>query len=107
LKFWKFHDDNPHFFDTNFYDLRHEFSLIISVLKDLSEGKGQRAIQRIHGVSLITQRDWIVKVAQHVSLISDYLEQDMHLERVQIDEFWSFILKKKRSLPCKKREKLS
>jgi hypothetical protein len=69
--------------------------LIISVLKDLSEGKGQRAIQRTHGVSLITHRHWIIKVASHVSVISDYLEQDMHLERVQIDEFWSFILKKR------------
>jgi hypothetical protein len=80
---------------TFFFDLRHDFSLIISVLKDLSEGKGQRAIQRTLGVSLITQRQWITKAAEHVSLISDYLEQDMHLERVQIDEFWSFIFKKR------------
>lgn len=76
---------------TFFFDLRHDFSLIINVLKDLLEGKGQRAIQRTLGVSLITQRQWITKAADHVWLISDYLEQDTHLERVQIDEFWSFI----------------
>jgi hypothetical protein len=92
---------------TFFYDLRHDFSLILSVLKDLSEGKGQRAIQRTHGISLITQRAWIIKVAEHVSLISDYLEQDMHLERVQIDEFWSFILKKRDVYLSRKAGKLS
>lgn len=91
---------------TFFYDLRHNFSLIISVLKDLSEGKGQRAIQRTLGVSLITQRKWITKAAEHVSLISNFLEQDMHLERVQIDEFWSFILKKREVYLARKGGKL-
>jgi len=91
---------------TFFYDLRDDFSLIIKILKDLSEGKGRRAIQRTDGISLITQRNWIVKAAQHLSLISDYLEQDLHLERVQIDEFWSFILKKREVYPTTKRGKL-
>jgi len=91
---------------TFFYDLRHEFSLIISVLKDLSEGKGQRAIQRTLGVSLITQRQWIAKAAEHVSLISNYLEHDMHLDRIQIDEFWSFILKKRDVYLGRERRKL-
>ena len=67
----------------------------MSVLKDLSEGKGQRAIQRTTGVSLETQKRWLLRAADHVAQISVYLEQDMHLERVQIDEFWSFILKKR------------
>ena len=76
------------------------------MLKDLSEGKGQRAIQRTLGVSLITQRKWITKAAEHVSLISNYLEQDMHLERIQIDEFWSFILKKRETYLARKAGKL-
>jgi transposase-like protein len=80
--------------DTFFYDLRSDKALIISVLKDLSEGKGQRAIERTTGVCLATQRRWLSRAANHVSQISDYLERDMHLDRVQIDEFWSFIFKK-------------
>ena len=75
------------------------------MLKDLLEGKGQRAMQRTHGVSLVTQREWIVKVATHASMISDYLEQDMHLERVQIDEFWSYILKKRETYLARKARK--
>lgn len=80
--------------DTFFYDLRSDKALIISVLKDLSEGKGQRAIERTTGVCLATQRRWLSRAANHVSQISDYLERDLHLDRVQIDEFWSFIFKK-------------
>jgi hypothetical protein len=87
---------------TFFYDLRHDFSLIISVLKDLSEGKGQRTL----GVSLITQRQWVAKAAEHVSLISDYLEKNMHLERMQIDEFWSFIFNKREVYLARKADKL-
>lgn len=73
--------------DTFFYDLRSDKSLIMSVLKDLSEGKRQRAIKRTTGVSLETQKRWLLRAADHVVQISVYLEQDMHLERVQIDEF--------------------
>ena len=83
--------------DTFFYDLCSEKALIISVLKDLSEGKGQRAIERTTGVCLATQRRWLLRAANHVSQISGYLERDIHLDRVQIDEFWSFILKKRES----------
>jgi hypothetical protein len=81
--------------DTFFYDLRSDKKLIISVLKDLSEGKGQRAIERTCGVGLTTQKRWLLRAADHVVPISEYLEKDMHLERVQIDEFWSFIFKKR------------
>jgi hypothetical protein len=81
--------------DTFFYDLRTEKSVVISVLKDLSEGKAQRAIHRTTGVCTATQNRWLIKAANHVETISEYLEKHMHLSRVQIDEFWSFILKKR------------
>lgn len=81
--------------DTFFYGLRSDKSLIIGVLKDLSEGKGHRAIQRTTGVGFETQKRWLLRAASHVDQISSYLERDMHLERIQIDEFWSFIFKKR------------
>lgn len=83
--------------DTFFYDLRSDKKLIISVLKDLSEGKGQRAIERTCGVGLTTQKRWLLRAADHVLPITAHLEKDMHLTRVQIDEFWAFILKKRAS----------
>jgi transposase-like protein len=81
--------------DTFFYDLRSDKKLIISVLKDLSEGKGQRAIERTCGVGLTTQKRWLLRAADHVLPITEYLEKEIHLERVQIDEFWSFVFKKR------------
>lgn len=80
---------------TFFYDLRTDKSVIIRVLKDWSEGKGQRAILRTDGVTLATQKRWLLRAAEHVAPISEYLEREMSLTRVQIDEFWSFILKKR------------
>jgi transposase-like protein len=81
--------------DTFFYGLWSDKSLVISVLKDLSEGKGQRAIERTSGVGLTTRKRWLLPAAEHVLPINEYLEKQMHLDRVQIDEFWSFILKKR------------
>lgn len=91
--------------DTFFYDLRRDKSVIISVLKDLSEGKGQRAIQRTTGVSLSTQKRWILPAAAHGLPISAYLETNMRLERVQIEEFWRFILKKREFYTTRNRGK--
>jgi len=83
--------------DTFFYDLRREKTIIMTVLLDLSEGKGHRAIYRTTKVSPDTQTRWILRASSHVEEINVYLEQEMHLSRVQIDEFWSFIYKKRES----------
>jgi hypothetical protein len=81
--------------DTFFYDLRTDSKLIIRVLLDLSEGQSQRGVQRNTGVTIATQKRWLLRAAEHVDVLSTYLEQEMRLERVQIDEFWSFVLKKR------------
>jgi hypothetical protein len=41
---------------------------------------------------------WIDKAAAHSNEFTAYMQQEMHLEQVQIDEFWSFIRKKRKSL---------
>lgn len=81
--------------DTFFYGLRKPKELIISVLLDLSEGKGNRAIERTHGVRCSTQQQWIIRAGEHLDEVSALLQANMHLTRVQIDEFWSFLLKKR------------
>jgi len=40
---------------------------------------------------------WIEKAAKHSNEFTKYMQQEMHLEQVQIDEFWSFIRKKKKT----------
>jgi hypothetical protein len=79
---------------TFFYHLRTPIDKIIGVLKELSEGKGNRAIERTHGVSRVTQSKWIISASEHMSEINKHLTNNMGLSRLQIDEFWSFIKKK-------------
>jgi len=82
---------------TFFYNLKAPVSLILEVLKLLSEGMGLRAVSRSTGVTTDAISTWVMKAAHHVNEITIYLERDMHLTQCQIDEFWSYILKKSES----------
>ena len=82
---------------TFFYNLKAPVSLILEVLKLLSEGMGLRAVSRSKGVTTDAISAWVLKAAKHVNEVTVYLERDMHLTQCQIDEFWSYILKKSAS----------
>ena len=82
---------------TFFYNLKAPVSLILEVLKLLSEGMGLRAVSRSKGVTTDAISTWILKAADHMNEVTVYLERDMHLTQCQIDEFWSYILKKNES----------
>jgi hypothetical protein len=79
---------------TMFFGLRTDMDKIARVLGLLASGMGVNAVCRENDVTADSLRDWIVLAARHVNEFSAYLERDMHLEQVQIDEFWSFIRKK-------------
>jgi hypothetical protein len=80
---------------TFFYNLKAPVSLALEVLKLLSEGMGLRAVCRSKGVTTDAASAWVLKAAKHVNEVTVYLERDMHLTPCQIDEFWSYIFKKK------------
>jgi len=63
----------------------------------LSEGMGLRAVCRSKGVTPDAASAWVQKAATHINEITVYLERDMPLTQCQIDEFWSYILKKSAS----------
>ena len=81
---------------TFFYNLKAPVPLALEVLKLLSEGMGLRAVCRSKGVTTDAASAWVLKAAKHVNEVTVYLERDMHLTPCQIDEFWSYIFKKKR-----------
>ena len=81
---------------TFFYNLKAPVSLVLEVLKLLSEGMGLRAVCRCKGVTTDAASAWVLKAAEHVNEVTVYLERDMHLSQCQVDEFWSYIFKKKR-----------
>jgi hypothetical protein len=80
---------------TMFFDLRTPIDKIISVLSLLASGIGVNALCRQQEVTSDSLRSWIVLAATHVDAFTAYMQQNMHLEQVQIDEFWSFIRKKR------------
>jgi transposase-like protein len=79
---------------TFFYNLKAPVLLVLEVLRLLSEGMGLRAVCRTKGVTPDAVGSWLLKAAEHVHEVTVYLERAMHLPQCQIDEFWSYILKK-------------
>jgi hypothetical protein len=81
---------------TMFFGLRTPIDKIISVLGLLSSGIGANAIVRETGVTKDSLRAWLVLAANHVNEFTAYIQQNMSFDQVQIDEFWSFIRKKRK-----------
>lgn len=81
---------------TMFFGLRTPVDKIVRVLSLLASGMGQNAVCRQEDVTGDSVRVWIVRASEQVSAFTEYMQWDMKLEQVQIDEFWSFIRKKKR-----------
>jgi hypothetical protein len=80
---------------TMFFGLRTPIDKIIRVLGLIASGLGQNAVCREEDVTGDSVRDWIVLASEQVSAFTAYMQRDMRLEQVQIDEFWSFIRKKR------------
>ena len=92
---------------TMFFDLRTPVDKVIKVLQSLARGMGLRNTCRQENVTAGTVLDWITKAAEHTNEFSEYMQQEMHLEQVQIDEFWSFIRKKRKILQMKRKSYLN
>ena len=80
---------------TMFFGLRTPMDKIINVLGLLASGVGVNAVCREQDVTADSLRSWIVLAANQVTAFTEYMQQNMHLEQVQVDEFWSFIRKKR------------
>ena len=83
---------------TLFFGLHTPMDKIVQVLGLLASGMGVNAVCRETGVTGDSIRSWIILASRQVKALSTYMEQDMHLEQVQIDELWSFIRKKNENL---------
>jgi len=88
---------------TMFFDLRTPIDKVIKVLLCLSRGMGLNNTCRQEKVTADSALDWIVKAANHSNEFTEYMQREMYLEQVQIDEFWSFIRKKRKILQMKRK----
>jgi transposase-like protein len=82
---------------TMFYCLHTPLVKIISCLSLLASGMGVNAVVRETGVTADSLRVWVRLASEQVESFSAYMQRDMHLGQVQIDEFWSYIRKKKKT----------
>ena len=80
---------------TVFYCLKTPIKKVVSVLMLLCRGMGVNHTCREEQVTADTIQSWLKKASQHVEELTNYLQKEMNLDQVQIDEFWSFIRKKK------------
>lgn len=87
---------------TMFFGLRTPIEKVVKVLLCLSRGMGLRNTCRQEEVTADAALDWIDKAANHANEFTTYMQQEMHLDQVQIDEFWSFIRKKRKTLQMKR-----
>lgn len=87
---------------TMFFGLRTPIEKVVKVLLCLTRGMGVNNTCRQEEVTADSILVWIEKAAQHANEFTAYMQQEMHLEQVQIDEFWSFIRKKRKILRMKR-----
>ena len=57
-----------------------------------------RAAEEITGHKYETISMWLKRAASHAAALTQVLASDLHLSQVEIDEFWSFVQKKRGQL---------
>jgi len=63
-----------------------------------------RAAEEITGHKYETISVWLKRVSCHAVAITQVLANDLHLSQVEIDEFWSFVQKKREHLNSRTKE---
>ena len=63
-----------------------------------------RAAEEITGHKYETISAWLKRAAAHAEALTQVLASDLHLSQVEIDEFWSFVQKKRGELTSQMRE---
>lgn len=82
---------------TMFFGLRTPIDKVIKVLQCLARGMGVNNTCRQENITADSILEWIIKASKHSNEFTQYMQQEMHLDQVQIDEFWSFIRKKRKT----------
>ncbi len=81
--------------DTAFFFLHTPKDEVLRVLAMLPEKGSIRGLARATGHSQNTISSWIKVAGNHCREVNEYYLKDLKLERVQVDEIWSYIKKRK------------
>jgi len=82
---------------TPFFGLKASYEEVTDTLSSLPEKGSIRGLARSsrHGRDTISR--WITAAGKHSKQFNDYVLSNLKLNRIQIDEIWSFIKKRKES----------
>ena len=81
---------------TTFFGLHASKEEVLRVLAMLPEKGSIRGLARATNHSQNTIAYWIKVAGVHCDEVNEYYLHDLQLERVQVDEIWSYIKKKVR-----------
>jgi transposase-like protein len=80
--------------ETAFYDLRSPEDKVLLALQLVLRGMALRAVAGALEVKLDTVRFWLAQAAAHADNVNDALVKQVQVQRVELDELWTFVRKK-------------
>jgi hypothetical protein len=80
---------------TPFFGLTNPWEDVVRTLALIPEKGSIRGVARATHHDKNTVCKWVDLAGKHSEEVSDYFLQDLHLDRVQVDEIWSYIKKAK------------
>ncbi len=85
---------------TPMYNLKTPAAEVAHALLIVMRRGSLRAAEEITGHKYETISEWLKRAATHAAALTQVLASDLHLNQVEIDEFWSFVQKKRRGRPA-------
>jgi transposase-like protein len=79
---------------TAFYDIRSHEDKVILALKLILQGMSLRSVSNVLEVKLDTVRFWLTRSATHAEQVNEVLIKEIKVNKVELDELWSFVRKK-------------
>lgn len=83
---------------TPMYGLKTPAAEVAHALLIVMRRGSLRAAEELTGHQYETISEWLKRTATHAAAMTQVLASDLHLNQVEIDEFWSFVQKKKGQL---------
>jgi len=80
---------------TPFFGLTTPWNEVVRTLAQIPEKGSIRGVARSSGHDKGTICKWVDLAGMHCEEVTDYFLRDLHLDRVQVDEIWSYIKKAK------------
>ena len=80
---------------TPMYGLKTPAAEVAQALLVVMRRGSLRAAEEITGHKYETISTWLKRAAAHAAALTQVLATDLHLSQVEIDEFWSFVQKKR------------